>query len=331
MGTSFSNKKILVTGGNGAFSKKFLNWVRDFSPKKVVVFSRDEMKHAATKREMGSAPWIEYIIGDITSAQDLKMAMHDVDVVIHAAAMKHLPECEANVAASTRVNVIGTSMVCDAFLSSPASHLIFLSTDKAPYNSTAYGAQKYLAERLVTETAKRAPSGKIAYCLRYSNVMDSTGAAFHIFRDLLNAGKTATVNGTTTTRGFVSQAQVIEAIDTSLSHAKGGEVFVLVPKVVRISDLAMNLQELLGKGAVEVKEQKGFAGEKESATLITQEEVPFCKEFKELSGTPAFMLDLLQRHSERPQKSPHEEGGLTLGHCPTMDKAELKNFLGRLL
>ena len=323
-------KRVLVTGGAGAFGRKFLRAATDAGAAGVVVFSRDEMKHAALKRELGAlAAGIDFRIGDVTDPAAVATVLRRVDLVVHAAAMKHLPECEANPAASTRVNVLGTEIVARRFLSSGAECLVFLSTDKAPYASSVYGAQKYIGEKLVTETARLLEEGRRAFTLRYSNVMDSTGSAFHVFRQLLSADQTATVNGSQTSRGFVSQAQVIRNLDEALDRCRGGEVLVLIPRVIRIAELAETLKRLLGKGRVSVVETPGFAGEKESATLIMAEERALAREFPEVPEG-AVLLDALLRSTGRGQRAVPERG-LTLEDCQRLSGAELETFVTPLL
>lgn len=324
-------KRALVTGGTGAFGRRFTRAFREAGGGSLVLLSRDEMKHAALKRELGQdAPNVELRIGDITEAGDLQLALRGVDVVIHAAAMKHLPECEANVRASTRVNVVGTQMVADAFLRSNAETLIFLSTDKAPYASSVYGAQKYIGEKIVTECARTAEQGRRALSLRYSNVMDSTGSVFHVFRERLAAGKTAMVNGAQTERGFVTQSEVIGVIGESLTSARGGEVVVLVPKVVRIQELANALCKLIGKGEVQLAEGTAFLGEKESATLVMAEEARVARELEGTSGRAVVLLDLLGRSTHRPP-SEIAARGLTLDACERLSGAELERYLAPLV
>ena len=160
MESCFRGRSVLVTGGAGALGQKLIRALEEQAPKSVTVYSRDEMKHAAAKRTLAGIPWLKFRIGDVLNTDDLEMAMAGADIVVHAAAMKHLPECELNSHASTAVNVAGTQNVVRAFHRSGAKSLIFLSTDKAPYASSVYGAQKYIGEKLVGEAALHAESSK---------------------------------------------------------------------------------------------------------------------------------------------------------------------------
>lgn len=326
--SAFSGKTILVTGGTGAFGQKFLRWALQQEPACIKVLSRDEMKHTVLRRDFTNHR-VQFVIGDITHREDLERAMSDVDFVVHAAAMKHLPECEFNISASTRVNVQGTENVVSAFLKSKAEILIFLSTDKAPYASSVYGAQKYIGEKLVSEAASQF-ANKRTFTLRYSNVIDSTGAAFPLFKKLLSESKTVNVNGAQTRRGFVTQAQVLAALGKAMEVARGGETFVLIPQVVRIAELAEATRKAIGKGEVIVAETKGFAGEKESATLIMAEELAVAKEFAELQEPRAILLDFLKRHDGR-KTADLPGSSYTLEACPTLSGEALQKFVGALI
>jgi len=324
MTNCFAGQRVLVSGGAGAFGQKLIAHLLERPPAELIVYSRDEMKHAALKRQF-SAPWLRCRIGDILDEGELSLAMSEADVVIHAAAMKHLPECEANVAASTSINVSGTQSVARAFLRSSADTLVFLSTDKAPYASSVYGAQKYTGEKIITESSARS-SKKRCFSLRYSNVIDSTGAAFHIFGERLRTGQKVTVNGSQTIRGFVTQAEVISTIECALTHALGGENFVLKPRVIRISELASTMCAILGKGEVEIREESSFLGEKDSATLVMAEELGVAKNFSE-ARNEVYLLDYLSRHRTRGAANLNEKTALTLDDCLFLEGPELKKFL----
>lgn len=320
-------KRVVVTGGAGAFGRNFLNAIKSTPPASVLVLSRDEMKHSALRREWTGKSWARFRIGDITRADDLELAFREADVVIHAAAMKHLPECELNAAPSTVMNVVGTLNVVNAFARSSASTLVFLSTDKAPYASTIYGAQKLIGEKLVTEAAL---AGKRAFSLRYSNVIDSTGAAFLLFKQLLGDGKTVTVNGAQTSRGFLSQAEVLRCLSKALEVARGGEVFVPVPRLIVIADMARTMRAILGKGDVVVNESPGFTGEKESATLIMAEEKGLTVEVPELDGPTGYLIDPLRRHGDR-KPARFSRPTFSLEDCPRLEGGELRKFLETLM
>lgn len=327
MESLFRGRHVVVTGGTGAFGQKLFRYLSDASVSKLTLLSRDEMKHAAMKRMAGvQCPWVRFQIGDICNPDDLERAFRGADIVIHAAAMKHLPECELNIEVSTRVNVEGTRNVVQAFERSTADTLVFLSTDKSPYASSVYGAQKYIGEKLITECAARLDSERRAFSLRYSNVVDSTGAAFHLFGNMLREGKKVTVNGTHTKRGFVTQAEAIATIEAGLRGALGGEAIVIRPRVIRIAELATTMRELMGRGEVEVKETTAFAGEKDSATLVMEEELPVTREFSECETT-SYLVDHLKRHGERKLMHFGHEGALTLEQCDVISGNSLKEFL----
>lgn len=325
----FSDKRVLVTGGAGAFGKNFLHYLQPFKPALVRVFSRDEMKHAELKRIAASEKWegVEFRIGDVCHSFELAHSFIGIDIAIHAAAMKHLPECETNVGSSIAVNVLGTQNVIHSFLTSSANTLVFLSTDKAPYASSVYGAQKYLGERLITEGARLSPENKRAFSLRYSNIMDSTGAVFHMFSRLLREGKVVIVNGADTYRGFLTQREVLESLEATLRVARGGEIFMLVPKAINIAELARSMREIIGKGEVSVRDTLGAGWEKNTATLVMAEEIPLAKEFPENLDTKIVLLDTLGRHGELPRANSWGDGSFTLEHCSKLEGTALYEFL----
>jgi UDP-N-acetylglucosamine 4,6-dehydratase len=328
MDSNFKDKNIVITGGTGAFGGKFVSYLSKHSPKSVCVLSRDEMKHAAMKRVFSDKTkfsWLNYQIGDINRNEDLERAFLKADVVIHAAAMKHLGECESNPDASNYVNVNGTQNVIKHFHKSNAQTLIFLSSDKSPYASSVYGAQKYMGEKLISDSS-RYSEDKRSYSLRYSNVLDSTGAVFLIFANMLNVGKKVTVNGTQTIRGFVSQAEVISVLENCMACLKGGETVVLKPRVIRIAELATAMKEIIGKGEVEIKESTAFLGEKDNATLIMAEELGVAKEFPEANS---YMLDYSSQHPERERTSLTQS--FTLDDCPVITGKELKEYLSEVI
>lgn len=323
--TPLKNKRILVLGGTGAFGKAFLRHLATADPQSVIVISRDEMKHAALKRAIGTEQSYKLTccIADICRPETFADFANDVDIVVHAAAMKHLPECEANPIASCDVNVQGTINAIRFFQRSSANTFIFLSTDKAPAASSVYGAQKYIGEKLTIATNDQRLSDKKAIVMRYSNVVDSTGSAFLIFGDIFKAGKCATVNGAATVRGFVTQSQVINVLETIAGEFKGGETFVMTPKVIRIAELAQAMCQLIGKGDVEVKDSSSFAGEKETATLVMKEEMKFARSLPGLDGV---LLDNLNRHPEL-QKSLLAHDSWELEHCEALSGPALVDFL----
>ncbi len=326
----FKNKTVLITGGAGAFGQKFITSLKDSGVARVIVLSRDEMKHAALKRLpqfKECMSFLDFRIGDVTRPSDLELVLPSADIVIHSAAMKHLPECEANVMASTTVNVTGTENVVRAFLRSNAKDLVFLSTDKSPSASSVYGAQKYIGEKLVTEAARLAGTGKRAFTLRYSNVIDSTGSVFNLFSGILSAGREATVNGSNTQRGFVTQDAVCSQLTEYLAHAKGGEVFVFRPVVINIAELATTMQSIIGKGSVVVKNTLGTGWEKESGTLVMPEEAALAKSPNWLSSDHSVVLDFLNRHAEAAAAKLGADNSYTLQDCPVLNGEKLKQFL----
>ena len=162
-------------------------------------------------------------------------------------------------------------------------------------------------------------------------MIDSTGAAFNVFYQLLSQGKEVVVNGAETQRGFVTQEQVIGSLGACLASAKGGEVFVLMPRVVKIAEMAAALRAIVGRGEVRVKETTGLGWEKESATLIMAEELAAARRLHLAADVDIITLDMLKRHSEAEPVFANRKSALTLEDCEHLGGNELSQFLSNVI
>lgn len=314
-----SQKRILLLGGSGAFGQCFFNYSNELNYDSLTVFSRDEAKHANLKRHHKN---VHFILGDITYLDDLKYAMKNVDVIIHAAAMKNVSECELNPLTSTRVNILGTLNVVRAFMESSAKHLVFLSSDKSCYPSSLYGAQKFIGERLIASASN---VSQRAFSIRYSNVLESTGSVFHLFKELLSQGKCATVHSSHMVRGFLEQRDIVLALPKFCEWSRGGETFVMLPKKINILELANAMRDLMKRGLVDVKDMRSYHGEKLDTWIITPEEAMNAKRI----NLSTIMLDYCNHHKELSLIP--EQQGITLKDCPELTSHELNNFLNPYL
>ena len=179
----WKNQKILVTGGTGSFGKKFIRVLLDeYCPEKVIVYSRDELKQHEMRSSGFDHPNLRYFIGDVRDQPRLRRAMQDVDIVVHAAALKQVPACEYNPMEAVKTNILGTANVVDASIDARVKKVLFLSTDKAVTPVNLYGATKLTAEKLVV--ASNAYAGDMQTrlsCVRYGNVVGSRGSVVPIF------------------------------------------------------------------------------------------------------------------------------------------------------
>jgi UDP-N-acetylglucosamine 4,6-dehydratase/5-epimerase len=249
-----NNKTILITGGTGSFGKKFIETVlRDYSPEKVIVYSRDELKQFEMQQvwpDDGTIP-IRYFIGDVRDLSRLKRAMENVDIVIHAAALKQVPATEYNPFEAVKTNVLGAQNVIDAAFDSGVKKVIALSTDKAAAPINLYGATKLTSDKLfITANNYRGAHDIIFSVVRYGNVMGSRGSVIPFFMQKKATG-VLPITDVRMTRFNITLEEGVQFVMDSLNRMHGGELFV--PKIpsYRITDIAEAIapeakQELIG-------------------------------------------------------------------------------------
>ena len=242
MKINFKNKTILITGGTGSFGTAFINYILKVkeSPKKIIVFSRDELKQFEMKKFFDQIKFsnIRYFLGDIKDKDRLKLAFKDVDVVVHAAALKQVPAAEYNPFEFIKTNVIGSQNIVEACLDSKVKNVIALSTDKASSPINLYGATKLCADKLFVGANNIKGKQDIKFSVvRYGNVMGSRGSVLHNFLEQKkNVILNVTDNGMT--RFNINMNEAIQFVINALENSKGGEIFV--PKIPSfyITDLA---------------------------------------------------------------------------------------------
>ena len=237
---NWNNKTILVTGGTGSFGKKFIRIMLDeYNLSKLIVYSRDELKQHEMCVGGFDHPDLRYFIGDVRDQPRLRRAMQDVDMVVHAAALKQVPACEYNPMEAVKTNILGTSNVIDAAIDARVEKVLFLSTDKAVTPVNLYGATKLTAEKLVV--ASNAYAGDMhtrLSCVRYGNVVGSRGSVVPIFIRQRENGNKLTITDDRMTRFWLSLDQGVRFVISNIESMHGGEVFV--PKIpsTKIVDLA---------------------------------------------------------------------------------------------
>ena len=235
------NKSILVTGGTGSFGKKFIEKVlKTYKPKRLIVFSRDELKQFEMQQifpDNNNSP-IRYFIGDIRDYPRLKMAMENVDIVVHAAALKQVPAAEYNPFEAVKTNIIGSQNVIDAALSQKVKKIIALSTDKAAAPINLYGATKLTSDKLFIAANNYVGDSKCKFSVvRYGNVMGSRGSVIPFFMKQKNQGF-LTITDERMTRFNITLNDGVGFVLSCLEKMWGGELFV--PKIpsYKISDVA---------------------------------------------------------------------------------------------
>jgi UDP-N-acetylglucosamine 4,6-dehydratase/5-epimerase len=226
----WTGKSVLVTGGTGSFGKKFIEiMLRELHPAKLIVFSRDELKQHEMRASGFDHQSLRYFIGDVRDVDRLRRAMHGVDIVIHAAALKQVPACEYNPMEAIKTNILGSSNVIEAALDMGVKKVVALSTDKAVNPINLYGTTKLAAEKLfVQSNAYAAGTATRFSCVRYGNVVGSRGSVIPIFLQQRKNGK-LTITDARMTRFWLTLEQGVRFVIRCAGQMQGGEVFV--PKI----------------------------------------------------------------------------------------------------
>lgn len=231
---------ILITGGTGSFGKKFVEIIlRDYQPKKVIIFSRDELKQHEMQTVLGfNDERLRYFIGDVRDGDRLRRALAGVDIVIHAAALKQVPACEYNPFEAVLTNIMGAKNIIDAAIDCGVQRVLALSTDKAVNPVNLYGATKLVAEKIFVQGNTYSGEGETRFsCVRYGNVVGSRGSVVPLFKEQRKAG-CLTITDERMTRFWITLEQGVRFVLRCVEQMQGGEIFV--PKIpsMRIADLA---------------------------------------------------------------------------------------------
>ncbi|EJF06730.1 UDP-N-acetylglucosamine 4,6-dehydratase [Thiovulum sp. ES] len=239
----FNNKTILITGGTGSFGKKYTETIlKRFNPKKIIIFSRDELKQYEMAQEF-SDKRMRYFIGDVRDLERLKMAMNGVDFVIHAAALKHVPIAEYNPMEAVKTNIHGAENVIQASIYNNVEKVIALSTDKAANPVNLYGATKLASDKLFVAGNNLTGGKKTKFAVvRYGNVVGSRGSVVPFFKKLISEGKTEIpITDEKMSRFLITLQDGVDFVLKNFQRMQGGEIFV--PKIpsMKITELAKAL------------------------------------------------------------------------------------------
>jgi UDP-N-acetylglucosamine 4,6-dehydratase/5-epimerase len=234
---------ILVTGGTGSFGKAFITEVlKNHNPKRVVIFSRDELKQYEVRQQFQDDPRLRWFIGDIRDQHRLDRAMHKIDFVVHAAALKQVDTAEYNPWEFVQTNVNGSQNVIEASIDAGVQKVVALSTDKASSPINLYGATKLTADKLFITGNHYAASYPTRFSVvRYGNVMGSRGSVIPFFRKLAEAGQSLPITDLRMTRFFITLPQAVKFVTDSFETMQGGELYVPRIPSMKITDLAQSV------------------------------------------------------------------------------------------
>lgn len=273
----FKGKSVLITGGTGSFGQEFVRRsLERCSPKKLIVYSRDEMKQWDMAAKFSDHQNLRFFIGDIKDKERLLRALSGVDIVIHAAATKIVPIAEYNPFECVKTNVIGAMNVIDACIDKGVSQVVALSTDKASSPINLYGATKLTSDKLfVAGNSYSGEHGTRFSVVRYGNVMGSRGSVIPFFKGIIDSGgKTLPVTNPSMTRFMITLEQGVELVWLALEDMKGGEIYVKKIPSMNIMDIADSVSATAEKKIVGLR-----PGEKVHEQMIGIEDAPFTFEY----------------------------------------------------
>ena len=248
---NWSEKTVLITGGTGSFGRQLTSLLMaDYRPKKIIIFSRDEMKQFTMRAEGFDAANIRYFIGDVRDKERLYRAFYDVDIVVHAAAMKQVPLAQTNVREAVRNNVLGLLAILEAAERNGCQSFVFISSDKAVEPSGAMGATKRVGELILSMR----PSRMRCLALRFGNVLGSNGSIVPILQEQIRTSGELTITHPDARRFFMTIHEAVSLVLQASSIGEHGEILVLnMGRALRIVDLAKTLVRLSGKSENEMQ------------------------------------------------------------------------------
>lgn len=291
----FTNKTLLITGGTGSFGNAVLNRFLKTDIGEIRIFSRDEKKQDDMRHEFQAkmpqvADKIKFFIGDVRDLASVRNAMHGVDYIFHAAALKQVPSCEFFPMEAVRTNVLGTDNVLTAAIDEGVKSVICLSTDKAAYPVNAMGITKALEERVAVSRARTSKETKIC-CTRYGNVMCSRGSVIPLWIDQIKQGKPITITEPNMTRFIMSLDEAVDLVLFAFEHGVSGDILVQKAPACTIGVLAEAVKELFAP-ETEIKVIGIRHGEKMYETLLTNEECANAVDMGDFYRVPADNRDL---------------------------------------
>lgn len=293
----FENKTLLITGGTGSFGNAVLNRFLDTDIKEIRIFSRDEkkqddMRHEYQAKLPEASQKIKFFIGDVRDLASVKNAIHGVDYIFHAAALKQVPSCEFFPVEAVKTNVLGTENVLTAAIEEGVKSVICLSTDKAAYPVNAMGTSKAMMEKVIVAKSRTVdPERTKICCTRYGNVMCSRGSVIPLWIDQIKAGNPITITEPNMTRFIMSLEEAVDLVLFAFEHGASGDILVQKAPACTIETLAKAVTGLFAPDH-EIKVIGIRHGEKMYETLLTNEECAHAIDLGDFYRVPCDKRDL---------------------------------------
>ena len=287
----FTGKTLLITGGTGSFGNAVLNRFLQTDIGEIRIFSRDEkkqddMRHEFQAKMPEAADKISFYIGDVRDLASVKNAIHGVDYIFHAAALKQVPSCEFFPIEAVKTNVFGTENVLTAAIEEEVESVICLSTDKAAYPVNAMGTSKAMMEKVIVAKSRTTQKTKIC-CTRYGNVMCSRGSVIPLWIDQIKAGNPITVTEPNMTRFIMSLEEAVDLVLFAFEHGENGDLLIKKAPACTIHTQAEAVCELFGGKKEDIKVIGIRHGEKMYETLLTNEECAKAVDMGDFYRVPA--------------------------------------------
>jgi len=288
----FKNKTLLITGGTGSFGNAVLKRFLDTDIKEIRIFSRDEKKQDDMRHALQNTK-VKFYIGDVRNKRSVDNAMHGVDFIFHAAALKQVPSCEFFPIEAVNTNVLGTQNVLDSAVEHGVKRMIVLSTDKAAYPINAMGISKAMMEKVAIAKARSLgdDAKTTICCTRYGNVMASRGSVIPLFVDQMTAGKDLTITDPNMTRFMMTLDDAVDLVLYAFEHGQNGDLFVQKAPAATIEVLAKAIIDLYQSNS-KVRVIGTRHGEKLYETLVTREEMAKSEDMGDYFRIPADNRDL---------------------------------------
>ena len=337
MEQEFKGKTILVTGVTGSIGSEIVKQLVRYQPKTIRVFARNEMGHYHLQRSLGNVPNIRFIVGDIRDKERLRLAMEGVDIVFHAAALKHVDICEDNPFEAVRTNILGTQNVIELARENNLEKVIAISTDKAANPESVLGVSKLMAEKLILNTYYYHGDKRTKFaCVRFGNVLGSNGSVVPLFKTQIQEQGSITITDPAMTRFIMTIPQAVALVLKASSMMRGHEIFVLKMPAVNIEMLArcaidvFSPQSRKSAHEIAINVIGSRVGDKKHEALLADHEVRHAWETQDMYIlTPHETVWGQEFPTTYPDAKKVSQQSFSSEHAPQLTPAELRKLFDK--